>query len=143
MIDKEAKDGFRANAESGLPDVQAPLLAVTPADVAAVAVPTVVMAGKRKARRLRPALRCGPAVHDGDPGAAVPPGLGSAAGVLVAGLPDARFCRARRQRHVTLSRGRRVRRGRRGRRSRDPDRHAASAGARRSPSRPVTAPTRR
>jgi 3-oxoadipate enol-lactonase len=110
MIDEEAKDGFPANTGPGLADVQAPLLAVTPADVAAVAVSTLVIAGKRK-----------------------PPGLGSAARILAAALP-AWFCRARRQRPRHPSReARRVRRGRRGRRSRiQIDRHAGSTGARRS-----------
>jgi pimeloyl-ACP methyl ester carboxylesterase len=122
MIDEEAKDGVRANAEPGLADVRAPVARRHTADVATVAVSTLVIAGKRK-----------------------PAGPGSAAGVLAAALPDARFVELDGSGHVTdlekpdefaaavaaFAAEIQI------------DRHTASTGARRPASRPVTAPPRR
>ena len=78
MLDESGKDRFRANADIGFTDLRSPSLAVGPGDLAAVAIPTLVVAGSTSA----PALR-------------------SVAHRLAAALPDARFVELEDCGHVT------------------------------------------
>lgn len=79
-IDESRKDSYRANAEIGFTDVRSQTLQVTPAELAAVSVPALVIAGDAS----HPALR-------------------SIARRLAAGLPDARFIELADCGHVTYA----------------------------------------
>ncbi|MGH9117973.1 MAG: alpha/beta fold hydrolase [Acidimicrobiales bacterium] len=68
MLDEDRKDRLRDNAEIGFTDLQSPPLDVGPADLAAIRVPALVVAGTTSV-----------------------PGLRSVARRLAAALPDARF----------------------------------------------------
>jgi pimeloyl-ACP methyl ester carboxylesterase len=67
-IDDARKDRYRANADIGFTDLQSPSLDITPGHLAAVAIPTLVIAG-----------------------ATSHPSFGPIAHQLTAALPDARF----------------------------------------------------
>lgn len=79
-IDEGRKDGYRANAEIGFTDLRSPSLEVTPADLAVVTVPALVIAGDDS----HPALR-------------------SVARRLAAVLPDSRFVELTGSGHVTYA----------------------------------------
>lgn len=79
-IDESRKGGYRANAEIGFTDVRSQTLHVTPAELAAVSVPALVIAGDTS----HPALR-------------------SIARRLAARLPDARFIELADCGHVTYA----------------------------------------
>lgn len=79
-IDESRKDSYRANAEIGFTDVRSQALQVTPAELAAVSVPALVIAGDTS----HPALR-------------------SIARRLAAGLADARFIEIADCGHVTYA----------------------------------------
>lgn len=78
MSDEREKERYRANAEAGLTDVWSPALEVEAADLAAVAVPALVVSGSDS----NPALR-------------------SVAQRLADALPDARFIELEGSGHVT------------------------------------------
>ena len=80
IVDDARKDRYRANAAIGLADLQSPSLDIGPADLAAVTVPALVLAGEVS----HPALR-------------------SIARRLAAALPDARFVELEGSGHVTYS----------------------------------------
>ena len=80
MLDEDRKDRYRANADIGFADLRAPSLDVTAADLAAVTVPALVIAGDTS----HPALR-------------------SIAHRLAAALPDARFIELADCGHVTYA----------------------------------------
>jgi 3-oxoadipate enol-lactonase len=79
-IDESRKESYRANAEIGFTDVRSQTLQITPAELAAVRVPSLVIAGDAS----HPALR-------------------SIARRLAAGLPDARFVELADCGHVTYA----------------------------------------
>jgi pimeloyl-ACP methyl ester carboxylesterase len=80
ILDESGKDRYRANAEIGFTDVRSPSVAVAPADLAAVTVPVLVIAGDSSHRALR-----------------------SVARRLAAALPDARFVELAGSGHVTYA----------------------------------------
>jgi pimeloyl-ACP methyl ester carboxylesterase len=80
MLDEDRKDRYRANADIGFADLRAPTLDVTAADLAAVTVPALVIAGDTS----HPALR-------------------SIAHRLAATLADARFIELADCGHVTYA----------------------------------------
>jgi 3-oxoadipate enol-lactonase len=80
MLGEDRKDRYRANADIGFADLDAPSLDVTAAELAAVTVPTLVIAGD--------------ASH---------PTLRSIAHQLAAALPDARFIELADCGHVTYA----------------------------------------
>jgi 3-oxoadipate enol-lactonase len=79
-IDESRKDSYRANAEIGFTDVRSQTLQVTPAELAAVSVPALVIAGDASHPALRSIARC-----------------------LAAGLSDARFIELADCGHVTYA----------------------------------------
>jgi len=80
IIDDDRKDRYRANADIGFTDLRSPTLDVTPADLAAVTPPVLVIAGDSS----HPALR-------------------SVAHRLAAAVPDARYVELRDCGHVTYA----------------------------------------
>ena len=80
ILDESRKDRYRANGGIGLADLQSPSLDIAPADLAASAVPTLVIAGDRS--------------H---------PSLQAIARVLAGSLPDARFVELANCGHVTYA----------------------------------------
>ena len=80
IIGEERKDRYRANADIGLADLQSPPLRPSPVDLAAVAVPALVLAGSTS----HPTLR-------------------SVARRLAAALPDARLIELEGSGHVTYA----------------------------------------
>ena len=80
ILDEDRKDRYRANADIGFADLRSPSLDVTAADLAAVTVPALVIAGDTS----HPALR-------------------SIAHRLAAALPDARFVELADCGHVTYA----------------------------------------
>jgi 3-oxoadipate enol-lactonase len=80
IIDDARKDRYRANADIGFTDLQSPSLEVTTDDLAAVTVPTLVIAGSES----HPSLR-------------------SIAHQLAAALPDVRFVELEDCGHVTYA----------------------------------------
>ncbi|QRI75181.1 MULTISPECIES: alpha/beta hydrolase [Rhodococcus] len=80
MIDDERRNRYRANADIGFTDLRSPSLEVTAGDLAAVAVPALVVAGSEG----HPSLR-------------------SIARQLAAALPDARFVELEGSGHVTYA----------------------------------------
>ena len=80
MLDETRKDRYRANADIGLTDLQSPSLDVAADDLAAVTIPTLVLAGDTS----HPSLR-------------------SVAHRLAAALPDARFVEFDNCGHVTYA----------------------------------------
>jgi pimeloyl-ACP methyl ester carboxylesterase len=80
MLDDDRKDRYRANADIGFADLRAPTLDVTGGDLAAVAVPALVVAGDTSHSALR-----------------------SIAHRLAAALPDARFIELADCGHVTYT----------------------------------------
>jgi 3-oxoadipate enol-lactonase len=80
IIDETRKDRYRANGDIGLTDLRSAALEVTPADLSAVAIPALVVAGTTS----HPSLR-------------------SVAHRLAAALPDARFVELVGSGHVTYA----------------------------------------
>ncbi len=80
ILDESRKDRYRQNAEIGFTDLRSPSLAITPADLAAVTVPALIIAGDRSHQALR-----------------------SVARRLAGGLPDARFVELAGSGHVTYA----------------------------------------
>jgi 3-oxoadipate enol-lactonase len=56
-INDDRKERYRANADIGFTDLQAPALAVTPADLAAIAIPVLVITGRTSHPSLRAVTR--------------------------------------------------------------------------------------
>ena len=80
IIDEPRKDRYRANADIGLADLRSPSLEVAPADLSAVTVPALIIAGTTS--------------H---------PSLVSVAHGLAAALPDARLVELEGSGHVTYA----------------------------------------
>lgn len=80
IVDDDRKDRYRANADIGFTDLQSPSLDTTPADLAAIALPTLVLSGSESHTSFR-----------------------SVAHHLAAALPDARFVELEGSGHVTYA----------------------------------------
>lgn len=80
IVDDDRKDRYRANADIGFTDLQSPSLDTTPADLAAIARPALVLSGSESHSSFRSVA------HD-----------------LAAALPDARFVELEGSGHVTYA----------------------------------------
>jgi pimeloyl-ACP methyl ester carboxylesterase len=80
IVDDDRKDRYRGNAEIGFTDLESPSLGITPADLAGMTLPTLVLSGS--------------ASH---------PSFRSVAHLLATALPDARFVELAGSGHVTYA----------------------------------------